>query len=87
MNKYEQIPDYTIDLHGYTTYIAEKEIARLMKNTQYKHIRMITGTGASRGGTPVLRDHIKRYLSGRGVRFNRAKQEHGGDGVLEVFLK
>ncbi len=59
MNKYEQIPDQTIDFHGYTTTEAERELNVLLKNTAHTHIRIITGTGVSRGGAPVLREYIK----------------------------
>ncbi len=86
MNKYEQVPECVIDLHGYTTTEVEHELARILKNNQYTHIRVITGTGVNRGGSPVLREYVKTYLRSRGVRFNPSKREHGGDGALEVFL-
>ncbi len=85
-NKYAQIPDHTIDLHGYTTSEAERELGALLKIGQYKHIRIITGSGVQHFG-PVLRDFVKNYLNARSIRFNAAKREHGGDGALEVFIR
>ncbi len=86
MNKYIQNPDHTIDLHGYTTAEAERELGVLLKNTNYKHLRIITGSGAQHSG-PVLRDFVKNYLNAHNVRFNTAKRENGGDGALEVFTR
>jgi DNA-nicking Smr family endonuclease len=86
MNKYEQVPECIIDFHGYTTREAEAELSRLLKNNQYAHIRIITGTGSHRGSSPILREYVKMYLLSRGIRFNPSKREHGGDGALEVFI-
>ena len=84
-NKYEQIPDHIIDLHGYTTAEAERELNLLFKSGKYKHIRIITGKGADRSG-PILREFVKNHLNAYYIRFNIAKREHGGDGALEVLL-
>lgn len=86
MNKYEQIPEDIIDLHGYTKTEAEAILGQLLKSS-HRHVRVITGTGASRGGNPVLRDFVVAYLNARSIRLNPARREHGGDGALEVFLR
>jgi DNA-nicking Smr family endonuclease len=85
-NKYAQIPNHIVDLHGYTTTEAEQLLHNLLKNSSYHHIRIITGIGANRSG-PVLREYVKTFLYARGIRFNPTRREHGGDGALEVFLK
>ncbi|MDP3956130.1 MAG: Smr/MutS family protein [bacterium] len=86
MNKYERIPDYIIDLHGYTTREAKDELDKLFKNN-YKHVRVITGKGTFRETGPVLRTFVKKYLVQKGYRYNPAKIADGGDGALEVFTQ
>lgn len=86
MNKYEQKPEYIVDLHGYTTREAGEVLAALLKEKQYKHIRVITGKGDLRNG-PVLRSFVQGYLKDRNIPFRTAKISDGGDGALEVFLK
>ncbi len=86
MNKYEQKPEYIVDLHGHTMREAGEVLARLLKENAYAHIRIITGKGDLRNG-PVLRSYVQGYLKDRGIQFRTAKISDGGDGALEVFLK
>ncbi len=85
MNKYEQKPEYIVDLHGHTTREAGEVLGRLLKERAYKHVRIITGKGDLRNG-PVLRGFVQGYLKDRGITFRTAKIHDGGDGALEVFF-
>lgn len=86
MNKYEQKPEYIVDLHGHTTREAGEVLDGLVQSRQYKHIRVITGKGTLRETGPVLRSYVQRYLKQRGIAFSTAKISNGGEGALEVFL-
>jgi len=87
MNKYEKIPEYILDLHGYTTREAAELLDELREAGEDNHIRVITGKGSFRETGPVMRTFVENYLGGRRIPFNTAKLYNGGDGALEVFLK
>ncbi len=87
MNKYEQVPDYILDLHGYTTAEAKVLLDDVLKNNKYSHVRVITGTGITRATGPVMKSFVQNYLDSKNIRNNPAKIGDGGDGALEVFLK
>lgn len=84
MNRYLQIPDETIDLHGYTTDEARIALDNLFKNNTSSHVRIIVGKGIHSEMHPVLRNFVKRYLAMRNIRFNQSKIQDGGEGALEV---
>ncbi len=86
-NKYERKPEYILDLHGYTVREAQAMLDELFRNSQYTHIRIITGKGTHRSTGPILREFVKKYLNTRGINFSPSKIQDGGDGSLEVFLK
>lgn len=86
MNKYEQIPDHILDLHGYTTREAKELLDGLLKSKKYRHVRVITGKGTLRETGPVLRPFVREYLAGNGIRYNQSKLQDGGEGAFEVFL-
>jgi DNA-nicking Smr family endonuclease len=85
MNKYEQAPEFILDLHGHTTKEAGEVLDMLCKERTYRHVRVITGKGDLRNG-PVLRSFVESYFKKRGVAFRAAKLNNGGQGALEVFL-
>lgn len=87
MNKYEQIPEYILDLHGYTTSEAKLALEELIKDSDYRHVRVITGKGQFRETGPVLRTFVCNYLSDLNIKWNISKLQNGGEGSLEVFLK
>lgn len=87
MNKYERVPEHILDLHGYTTREAGALLDELIRNGNYAHVRVITGTGAQRETGPVLRTFVRNYLAGRNIRYNQAKLSDGGEGAFEVFLR
>ena len=84
MNKYEQKPDYIVDLHGHTTAEAGVVLGTLLAEGKYAHIRVITGKGDLRNG-PVLRSYVQEYLKKRNVTFRTAKVTAGGAGALDIF--
>ena len=85
MNKYERVPDYILDLHGYTTREAGEVLDDIIEGGEYRHIRIITGKGAFRETGPVLRTFVENYLKNRKIKFQAAKLHNGGDGALEVY--
>ncbi len=86
-NKYEQIPDEEIDLHGYTTSETKDVLDTLLRERQYKIVRLIVGKGNNSANGPVLPDFVRSYLVSHGIRYNQAKLQHGGAGAIDVFLK
>ncbi|HBM45822.1 MAG: hypothetical protein UT05_C0002G0020 [Parcubacteria group bacterium GW2011_GWF2_38_76] len=86
MNKYGQIPDEIIDLHGHTTREAEAILCGLIGEGVSKHVRIITGKALYRENGPVLRNFVKDFLNANGIKFNQSKIQDGGEGALEVFL-
>ncbi len=85
-NKYAQVPDTVVDFHGYTTLECQEVIDALLRERDYKHVRMIVGRGRNSAHGPVLPDFVKSYLRQKGIRFNPSKIQDGGEGSLEVFL-
>lgn len=86
-NKYEQVPDMIVDFHGYNTFECQEAIDELIREGEYKHVRMIIGRGKRSANGPVLPDFIKNYLTSQNIRFNQSKIQDGGEGSLEVFLQ
>lgn len=87
MNKYAQVPESVLDLHGMTTAEAKVALEKLLREKKYNHVRVITGKGThSTNGVPVLREFTKQFLASKKVRFNQSKLTDGGEGSLEVFL-
>lgn len=87
MNKYEKIPEDTIDLHGKTVREALEYLEDYFLEHDYKHIRIITGKAAFRETGPVLRTAVENFLKNKNIRFEYAKLYNGGEGALEVYLK
>lgn len=86
-NKYEQIAESEIDLHGYTTEEAREVLEEMMSSGKYKHVRVIVGKGRHSAGGAVLPDFVKAYLNMRSIKYNQSKIKDGGEGALEVFLR
>ncbi len=85
MNKYIQVPDKVVDLHGYTVREAENILQKLFKDKNNFHVRIITGKGVHSANGPVLRDFVKAYLNRNNIRFSQSKIQDGGEGSLEAF--
>lgn len=86
-NKYTQEPGHVVDLHGYNTSECKVILDELIKKGEYSHVHVIVGKGLNSSNGPVLPYFVKNYLNERGIRFNQAKIQDGGEGALEVFLK
>jgi len=86
MNKYRQIPDCILDLHGRTIPEAEILLDDLFSK-KHSHVRIITGKGMHSKNGPVLQAFVKEYLQIRNIRFNQSKIQDGGEGALEVFCR
>ena len=86
MNKYEQIPECVVDLHGYTLREAERALEDLLDQENLSHVRIIVGKGNHSTGPALLREFAKSYLTSHRVRFTQSKIQDGGEGALEVFL-
>ena len=85
-NKYKQVPDLILDLHGYTTFETEDALNDIIKSHEYKHVRLIVGKGRNSKNGPILPNFVKNYLSDRDIRFNQSKLQDGGEGSFEVFF-
>lgn len=85
-NKYEQVAEMEVDLHGYTTHEAKVVLEELLRECEYSHIRIIVGKGTRSENGPVLPDFVRNFLTEHNIRFNTAKIQHGGEGALDVFL-
>lgn len=86
MNKYAQIPDEIVDLHGHTVREAEGVLRGLLQGKRPYHVRIITGKALHRENGSVLRTFVKDFLYKNGIKFNQSKIQDGGEGSLEVFL-
>lgn len=86
MNKYQRIPETIIDLHGHTVAQADSILQSIIRENNYKHIRIITGIGKFRQQGGVLKHYVFEFFSKRGYRILPAKRNEGGDGAYEVFL-
>lgn len=87
MNKYERIPNFILDLHGYTTREAKETLDDIIESGEYGHIRVITGKGQFRETGPILRTYVENYLKNQDIAFQTSKLHNGGDGALEIYLK
>ncbi|MFT7557369.1 MAG: DNA-nicking Smr family endonuclease [Planctomycetota bacterium] len=89
-NKYEQIPDQIIDLHGYTQVEARAVVSSALMTARAEslsRVRFITGKGShSQDGFAVLRESVKQHLAYLGYDYVYAKRDQGGEGVLDVVL-
>lgn len=85
-NKYPQIPDRIIDLHGFTTSEAKEILDDLLNDQEIYHVRLIVGRGLNSASGPVLPNFVKTYLNSKHINFHQAKIQDGGEGALEVFF-
>jgi DNA-nicking Smr family endonuclease len=86
MNKYERVPEYVLDLHGYTLKEAEQALISIVDKAAYTHIRVITGKGTFRERGPVLKNFVRDFFLTRGIHYMPSKPKDGGEGAYEVFF-
>jgi DNA-nicking Smr family endonuclease len=89
-NKYEQIAERELDLHGYTTIEADSMLREFLEDALESRctvVRIITGKGRhSHDGVPVIKNFVINFLTHNGYHFRYAKLQHGGDGAIDVLL-
>lgn len=89
-NKYLQIVQAEIDLHGLTKTEAADSLAKFLKdarNKKYDRIRIITGKGLhSENGMSILNKYVKSVLEKEGLSYSDAKICNGGSGAINVQL-
>jgi DNA-nicking Smr family endonuclease len=85
-NKYIQIPDKVIDLHGLTASESEAILNGLLRDSRGVHVRIIVGKGTRSANGPVLPNFVKNYLARHDISFRQSKIKEGGEGALEVFF-
>lgn len=83
-NKYCQVPDMTLDLHGHTANEATHLLDTLCVNNKGMLVRIIVGKGTRSKSGPVLPDHVKRYLTAANIPYRQSKIQEGGEGSLEA---
>lgn len=83
-NKYRQVPEMTLDLHGHTTNEATHLLDELRVNNKGVYVRIIVGRGTRSKNGPVLPAHVKAYLTNAGISFRQSKIQEGGEGSLEA---
>lgn len=84
-NKYTQIPDSVIDVHGYNK-IEFLNLLNRLRITSSGHVRIITGTGSTRNTPGILLNTLKNFCYEYNISYNQSKLEHGGSGAFEVFF-
>ena len=89
-NKYSQIIQAEIDLHGLTKEEAREEVLDFLSEARikrYDRIRIITGKGIhSRNNQGVLNKYVQAILAEEDLEYCEAKINEGGSGAIEVRL-
>jgi DNA-nicking Smr family endonuclease len=87
MNKYLSNPEYILDLHGKTRHEALHSLAHTLQESNYYHVRIITGKGTFRENVGVLRGCVKNFLTENNIHFHQSKISDGGEGAFEVYIQ
>lgn len=91
INKYKQIIEDELDLHGYTQNEAQCLVNDFLDNARknkFKKIRIITGKGThSNNGQGVLKELVKDILLAQNLNFQNAKINEGGEGAVDISIK
>lgn len=90
VNKYPQVMDDELDLHGMIKSEAKDELQAFLEESEsknYKKIRIITGKGLHSKEGPVLKNFVQEYLSQNHYRYETSKINEGGEGAIVVSLK
>lgn len=89
-NKYQQIINAALDLHGLTALEAEAALANFLADARsfgYERVRIITGKGVnSPDGRAVLKPLVETWLKDHGYNWRSAKISEGGEGALDIDL-
>lgn len=89
-NKYAQISQASLDLHGMTIDEAEfavEDFLRQSRAQQLNRVRIITGKGInSPNGLARLKPWLEDYLRSKNYQFRSAKINEGGEGAVDVSM-
>jgi len=88
-NKYLQIIQAEIDLHGLTRMEVKVEVEKFLKEAEeknYNKVRIITGKGLHSENAGVLKQSVQEILNRKGYQSQNAKINEGGSGALDVLL-
>jgi len=89
MNKYEQIVDAELDLHGSTADEARMGLDEFFDEARedgWQRVRIIVGKGTHSKNGPVIPYTVQAYLREHGLTYTPAKFQDGGDGAYEINL-
>ena len=91
VNKYAQIIEDELDLHGYTQQETKDLVVEFLDNArhnEFEQVRIITGKGLhSSDGQGVLKELVESILRKKNVNFQEAKINEGGSGAININLK
>ena len=89
-NKYPQIIQAELDLHGLTKEEAREEVLDFLSEARvkrYNKIRIITGKGIhSENNQGVLNEYVQSILLEEDLEYCEAKMNEGGSGAIDVRL-
>lgn len=89
-NKYPQIVQAELDLHGLTRKEAREEMLDFLSEARikgYGRIRIITGKGIhSENSQGILNEYVRSILAKEDLEYCTAKINEGGSGAIEVKL-
>jgi len=89
-NKYRQVPDDSLDLHGYTTLEAVLTLEEYIshgRDNGFSILRVITGKGLHNpNGVALVRNSVQAYLNQNGIDFRYGKFGEGENGIIDIIL-
>ena len=78
-----QQPQAVLDLHGYFLAEAEETVDDFLEEARdknYRFVRIITGKGE------VLNPWLAEYLFARGINYQPARPNQGGEGAFDIIF-
>ena len=89
-NKYSQIIQAELDLHGLTKEESREEVLDFLseaKCREYNKIRIITGKGIhSKNNQGVLNEYVRSILVKENLQYCESKINEGGSGSIDIKL-
>ncbi len=90
INKYAQIIEDELDLHGCYQEDAKNLVYEFLdnaRNNKFKRIRIITGKGLHSDGEGVLKELTQDILRAQNLNFQDAKINEGGSGAINIKIR
>lgn len=88
-NKYEQVLQARLDLHGLfvrEALIAVENFLQESRTKGFSVVQIITGKGLHSQQGPVLKKEVQSFLRDQHISFRDGKIQEGGSGTLIVLL-